>query len=238
MAKKIIVILGGSGEIGSSIALNLKNEYKPFLIARNEDRLKEVSKKIHCDYAVSDINDKNSYIETLKKIKDPIYGFAYCVGSISLKSIKNSTKNDFLDSFNINVLGAITGIQTVLEQLVNNKGSILLFSTIAVKNGFSNHSIIASSKGAIEGLTRSLAAELSPEVRVNCIAPSLVESKMSNKIISNSKIAEGIAKMHPIPKLGKGKDFGALGALLLTDFSSWITGQIYNVDGGRSSLNK
>ena len=115
---------------------------------------------------------------------------------------------------------------------------LLLFSTIAVKKGFSNHSIISSSKGAIEGLTHSLAAELSPKVRVNCIAPSLIKSQMSNKIISNPKIAEGIAKMHPIPRLGEGEDFGALGALLLTDINSWITGQIMNIDGGRSSIDK
>ena len=117
----------------------------------------------------------------------------------------------------------------ILSSSFSCNGSILFFSTIAVKQGFVNHSIISASKGAIEGLTLSLAAELSPEIRVNCIAPSLTQSKMSKKAIEN---------MHPIPKIGSPEDFSKLSAFLLGQNNEWITGQIIHVDGGRSTLRK
>ena len=106
-----------------------------------------------------------------------------------------------------------------------------------MQQGFTNHSIVSSSKGAIEGLTLSLAAEFAPKIRVNCIAPSMSNSKMASKILKNPKIAEGIAKMHPLKRLGEGKDSAALAKFLLSDESSWITGQIIGVDGGRSKLS-
>ena len=105
-----------------------------------------------------------------------------------------------------------------------------------MKRGFINHAIVASAKGAIEGLTVSLAAEFAPNIRVNCIAPSLTKSKISNFLLKNEKIAEGIAKMHPLKRLGEGSDSAAVAHFLLSENSSWITGQIFGVDGGRSSL--
>ena len=115
--------------------------------------------------------------------------------------------------------------------------SILLFSSIAAKNGFMNHSVISASNGAIEGLTVSLAAELAPEIKVNCIAPSLSKSKIAEPMLKNTTIAEGIAKAHPLKRLGEGKDSAALAKFLLTEDSSWVTGQIIAVDGGRSKLS-
>ena len=112
----------------------------------------------------------------------------------------------------------------------------ILFSTVAAQRGFTNHAIIASAKAAVEGLTVSLAAEFAPNIRVNCIAPSMSNSKMASKILKNPKIAEGIAKMHPLKRLGEGKDSAALAKFLLSDESSWITGQIIGVDGGRSNV--
>ncbi len=112
----------------------------------------------------------------------------------------------------------------------------MLFSTIAVQQGFTNHSIVSSSKGAIEGLTLSLAAEFAPKIKVNCIAPSLTDSKMSQKILSNETMKKAIENMHPIPKIGEGGDFGELGSFLLSERNKWITGQIFHIDGGRSTL--
>merc|ERR1711981_431757 len=114
-------------------------------------------------------------------------------------------------------------------------GSIVLFSTVAAQRGFSNHSIIASAKAAVEGLTVSLAAEFAPNIRVNCIAPSLINSKISKPLLKNNIVAEGIAKAHPMKRIGEGKDAAALAKFLLMEESSWITGQIIGVDGGRSS---
>ena len=112
----------------------------------------------------------------------------------------------------------------------------MLFSTVAARKGFANHSIISSAKSGVEGLTVSLAAELAPKIRVNCIAPSLTKSKIANAVIKNSKIEENIAKMHPLKRIGEGIDSANLANFLLSKNSSWITGQIIGVDGGRGSI--
>ena len=127
-------------------------------------------------------------------------------------------------------------IKVFKDNLKKNKGSIVLFSTVAAQRGFTNHSIIASVKGAIEGLTVSLAAEFAPDIKVNCIAPSLTNSKIAEPILKNKIVAEGIAKAHPLKRIGEGKDTAAMAKFLLTEESSWITGQIIGVDGGRSTL--
>ena len=141
-----------------------------------------------------------------------------------------------MQSFNLNLISATEVIKTLADNLKKNKGSVVLFSTVAVKQGFPNHAIVSSAKGAIEGLTLALAAEFAPNVRVNCIAPSLTNSKISNFLLKNEKVAEGIAKMHPMKRIGEGEDSASLAKFLLTDESSWITGQILGVDGGRSSV--
>ena len=138
--------------------------------------------------------------------------------------------------FNLNLISATEVIKTLADNLKKNKGSVVLFSTVAVKQGFPNHAIVSSAKGAIEGLTLALAAEFAPNVRVNCIAPSLTNSKISNFLLKNEKVAEGIAKMHPMKRIGEGDDSASVAKFLLTDESSWITGQILGVDGGRSSV--
>ena len=141
-----------------------------------------------------------------------------------------------MQSFNLNLISATEIIRRSIDSLKQNKGSIVLFSTVAVRRGFTNHSIVASAKGAVEALTVSLAAELAPNIRVNCIAPSLTKSKISNFLLKNEKIADSIAKMHPLKRLGEGSDSSSVANFLLSDNSSWITGQILGVDGGRSSL--
>ena len=136
----------------------------------------------------------------------------------------------------LNCYSALEIVKGYQDTLKKSKGSVVLFSTVAVRRGFTNHSIIASVKGALEGLTVSLAAELAPNVRVNCIAPSLTKSKIAEPMLRNKLIAEGIAKAHPMKRIGEGKDAAAMAKFLLTDESSWITGQIIGVDGGRSKL--
>jgi len=166
----------------------------------------------------------------------PINGLAYCVGSIDLKPLKLIKKSDFMQSFNLNLVSAAEIIKTLADNLKKNKGSIVLFSTVAVKQGFPNHAIVSSAKGAVEGLTLALAAEFAPNIRVNCIAPSLTNSKISEFLLKNEKIAEGIAKMHPMKRIGEGSDSSSLAKFLLSNESSWVTGQIFGVDGGRSSV--
>jgi NAD(P)-dependent dehydrogenase (short-subunit alcohol dehydrogenase family) len=141
-----------------------------------------------------------------------------------------------MQSFNLNLVSAAEIIKTLADNLKKNKGSIVLFSTVAVKQGFPNHAIVSSAKGAVEGLTLALAAEFAPNIRVNCIAPSLTKSKISEFLLKNEKIAESIAKMHPMKRLGEGSDSSSIAKFLLSEESSWVTGQIFGVDGGRSSV--
>ena len=237
MNKKKILVFGGSGSIGKALAIKLKvNSYEPIIISRSEDELKNISTEINCDYRICDVLNTERINEISQEFKDDIFGIAYCVGSINLKPLKITKDEDFIDSFKINTLGAINAIRLNQESLAKNNGSILLYSTIAVKQGFTNHTIVSTAKGAIEGLTLSLAAEFAPKVRVNCIAPSLTDAKMTQKLISNETIKKAIENMHPLPKIGSGEDFSDIGSFLLSDKNSWITGQIFHIDGGRSTL--
>ena len=234
-----IIILGGSGTIGSGIAREIySNGFIPHLIGRNKQSLNELSVELNCSYSLVDVLNTKELKNCLENIKGEIFGLAYCIGSIDLKSLHLTTEEEYINSYKLNTLGAIISVQSLLPNLKKNNGSILFYSSIAVQQGFANHSIIASSKGALEGVTLSLAAELSPNIRVNCIAPSLTESKISEKIISNQTMKKAIESMHPIPKLGDTNDYNKLSAFLLGKNNNWITGQIIHVDGGRSTLRK
>ena len=237
MPKKKIVVIGGSGSIGSSIAREISSEqFEPHLIGRNFSSLKNVSEELNCAYEVADVTNSSNLIKALKNCGDDISGLAYCVGSIDLKPLSSAHENDYIESFKVNTLGAIISIKATKDIIKKNKGSILLFSSIAVKNGFINHSIISTAKAGIEALTISLAAELAPEIRVNCIAPSLTETGMTKSIIANQNIRKAIESLHPIQRIGQPSDHSKLAAYLLSDKSNWITGQIFNIDGGRSTL--
>jgi len=232
------IIIGATGAIGSSIAKKLvSNGSEVHLVARNQAEVERLASELNSTFSVTDVLDDNF----AKKVQDdlgdtPINGLAHCVGSIDLKPLKLSKKEDFIKTFNLNLISATEIIRVMHENLKANNGSIVLFSTVAARKGFSNHSIISSAKAAIEGLTVSLAAEFAPNVRVNCIAPSLTKSKIAEFLLKNEKIAEGIAKLHPLKRIGEGIDFSALASFLLSKDSSWITGQIIGVDGGRSSV--
>ena len=232
------LIFGATGSIGSNLAkLMVSKNQDVQLIGRNENGLKSLSSELDCKYSVVDVLNEQS-IKNLKNEFEgqDISGIAYCVGSIDLKPIRAVKKDDFIKCFDLNFFPIVETIKNFQDNLKKNKGSIVMFSTVAVQRGFTNHSIIASVKGAIEGLTVSLAAEFAPNVRVNCIAPSLTKSKIAEPMLKNKLIAEGIAKAHPMKRIGEGKDAAAMAKFLLTDESSWITGQIIGVDGGRSKL--
>jgi len=236
MSKKYL-IFGATGSIGSSLAEQLKNSgHDIHLIARNENEVNTISEKLECNYTVADVLE-DGFVEKVKTDVDDIKGIAYCVGSIDLKPLKLVTEQDFNKCMKLNLYSAVEAIKGYQESLKKNKGSIVLFSTVAAQRGFTNHAIIASAKAAVEGLTVSLAAEFSPNIRVNCVAPSLTKSKIAEPMLKNNLIAEAIAKAHPLKRLGEGKDSAALAKFLITEESSWVTGQIIAVDGGRSKLS-
>ena len=236
MSEKYL-IFGATGSVGSSLAEQLKSSGNEIhLVARNENEVKAIAEKLSCNFTVVDVLE-DGFIAKVKADINEIKGMAFCIGSIDLKPLRMITEQDLDKCMKLNLYSAIEAIQGYQESLKKNKGSIVLFSTVAAQRGFTNHAIIASAKAAVEGLTVSLAAEFAPNIRVNCIAPSLTKSKIAEPLLKNTTIAEGIAKAHPLKRLGEGKDSASLAKFLITEDSSWVTGQIIAVDGGRSKLS-
>ena len=236
MSEKYL-IFGATGSVGSSLAEQLKNSGNDVhLVARNESEVKAFAEKLDCSYTVADVLE-DGFIEKVKSDINEIKGIAYCVGSIDLKPLRMVTEADMNKCMKLNLYSAIEAIKGFQEILKKNKGSVVLFSTVAAQRGFTNHTIIASAKAAVEGLTVTLAAEFAPNIRVNCVAPSLSKSKIAEPMLKNPAIAEGIAKAHPLKRLGEGKDSATLAKFLITEDSSWVTGQVIAVDGGRSKLS-
>jgi NAD(P)-dependent dehydrogenase (short-subunit alcohol dehydrogenase family) len=236
MSEKYL-IFGATGSVGSSLAEQLKNSGNDVhLVARNESEVKAIAEKLGCSYTVADVLE-DGFLEKVKSDINEIKGIAYCVGSIDLKPLRMVTEADMNKCMKLNLYSAIEAIKGYQEILKKNKGSVVLFSTVAAQRGFTNHTIIASAKAAVEGLTVTLAAEFAPNIRVNCVAPSLSKSKIAEPMLKNAAVAEGIAKAHPLKRLGEGKDSAALAKFLITEDSSWVTGQVIAVDGGRSKLS-
>jgi len=236
MSEKYLIV-GATGSIGSSLAAQLYESGKEVhLVGRDENQTKSLSEKLNTDYSIVDVLD-DGFVDKIKANIDDVKGIAYCVGSIDLKPLKLASESDFNKCMKLNLYSAIDLIKGYQDSLKKNSGSIVLFSTVAAQRGFANHSIIASTKAAVEGLTVSLAAEFAPNIRVNCVALSLTNSKIAQPLLKNSALAQGIAKAHPLKRIGEGKDGAALAKFLVTEESSWITGQVIAVDGGRSKLS-
>ena len=170
-------------------------------------------------------------------LPDSLDGMVYCPGSISLKPFHRISPDAFRADYELQVVGAVKTIQAVLPRLKkSDQASIVLFSTVAVQTGFNFHSLVSASKGAIEGLTRALAAEFAPTIRVNAIAPSLTDTPLAAPLLNSEQKLEANAQRHPMKRVGKTGDIASMAEFLLTGKSSWITGQVFHVDGGISSL--
>ena len=236
--KKKYLIFGATGSIGSSLANQLYQEKKDcHLIGRNKEEVEKIAKKLNYSFSICDVLRMDFAKKLSEELVDiEILGIAYCVGSIDIKPFKLTKASDFVSSYVLNLVGVTEIIRNFQENLNRNNASVVLFSTVAAKKGFINHSIISSAKSGVEGLTVALAAEFAPNIRVNCIAPSLTKSKMAKNVIKNPKIEESIAKLHPLKRIGEGVDAANLANFLLSKNSSWITGQIIGVDGGRAAI--
>jgi NAD(P)-dependent dehydrogenase (short-subunit alcohol dehydrogenase family) len=170
-------------------------------------------------------------------LPDTLDGMAYCPGSIILKPFHRIQTDEFVNDYKLQVIGAVKTIQSVLPRLKRPpQSSIVLFSTVAVQTGFNYHSMVSSSKGAIEGLTRALAAEFAPAIRVNCIAPSITDTSLASSLLNTEEKKQTSAQRHPLKKIGTADDVASLAEFLLTDRSSWMTGQIIHLDGGLSAV--
>lgn len=235
-----VLILGGSGGIGAALAERLTAEGRAVhLLARDEARLGAVAARLGAAaYTVCDAMDVDALRAAVARIAEGegISGLAYCIGSIVLKPLKRIGADDVLDAFRLNALGAAVAVQAAEQSLRANNGAVLLFSTVAAGSGFPNHVAIAMAKGAVEALTRSLAADLAPDVRVNCVAPSLTKTPLAAALTANEPLAKSIAALHPIPRLGEAGDVAGAAAFLLGPASGWITGHVLPVDGGRAAV--
>ncbi|MBT3919733.1 MAG: SDR family oxidoreductase [Flavobacteriaceae bacterium] len=228
---KNYVIIGGSSGIGKELVSILAREGHNVFATYNENKVKNNDMVQYQKFNV--LNDSLN----LDNLPDEIDGLVYCPGSINLKPFKRFTDEDFISDFKLQVVGATSVIKALIPRLATGENSsIVLFSTIAVQNGFNFHSQVSISKGAIEGLTRSLAAELAPKIRVNAVAPSITDTSLAGKFLNTPQKIAAQAEKNPLKKIGEVKDVAEAAAYLLTDKSSWTTGQILHVDGGSSTI--
>ncbi len=233
MDKKNIFIVGGSSGIGLELVKILHdNHHEIYVGSRTNKTLAEIP-SIH--HLALDVKAESPELEALPEI---LHGLVYCPGTIVLKPFQRLTIDDFLQDFNLNLLGAVKIIQGCLKRLKKSPvgASVILFSTVAVQAGMAFHASVCSAKGAVEGLTRSLAAEFAPRIRVNAIAPSLTDTPLAQDLLSSEAKRQAAAERHPLKRIGTTRDIAQLAAHLLSDSGTWITGQIIHVDGGMSSL--
>ncbi len=233
MDDKNILIVGGSSGIGLELVKVLReNHNKIYVGSRTADTLAEVSGVHHIPM---DVTADTLDLDTLPKT---LQGLVYCPGTIVLKPFQRLTIDDFKNDFNINLLGAVKVIQGCIKLLKKSPSgaSIVLFSTVAVSTGMPFHASVGSAKAAIEGLTRSLAAEFAPRIRVNAIAPSLTDTPLAQNLLSSEEKRKASANRHPLKRIGSPQEIARSAAYLLSDDSAWISGQILPIDGGMSSL--
>jgi len=228
--EKNILIIGGSSGIGLALAELLSTSNTVVVASRSGDSVANLDVQ-HLPFdATTDQLD-------VTLLPDTLHGFVYCPGSINLRPFKGLSSEAFEKDFQINVMGAINSLKAVLAPLSNSgSASVVFFSTVAVQTGMPFHSSVASSKGAIEGLTRSLAAEFAPKIRVNAIAPSLVNTPLASKFLNNETKMEKANERHPMGRVGSAKEIAQAAAFLLGEESSWMTGRVLQLDGGIGNL--
>jgi NAD(P)-dependent dehydrogenase (short-subunit alcohol dehydrogenase family) len=228
MNKKILLI-GGSHGIGLELVQLLKDTHEVYVASRTSEQLPS-SGVTHIPFDVlTDTLD-------LSKLPEDLDGFVFCPGSINLKPIKMMGLEAFREDMELNFFSLVKTVKDILPRMAEGS-AMVFFSTVAVAVGMPFHTSVAAAKGAIEGFAKALAAEYTPKVRVNVIAPSLVDTPLAARLLSNDRKKEMMAERHPLKRVGTAKEIAQMAAFLLKEDSSWMTGQVLGVDGGMSSIN-
>lgn len=227
--EKNIVLIGGSHGIGLEMAKKLSKDHHVFVASRSKEELVQ-SNITHIPFdATRDEFDGS-------QLPEEIHGFAYCPGTINLKPLKMLSLETFKEDMEINFFAMVRVVKSLMPKMAEHS-SMVFFSTVAVGVGMPFHTSVAAAKGAIEGFAKALAAEYAPKIRVNCIAPSLVDTPLAGRLLNNDKKKAAMSQRHPLKRVGKPEDIAETAVFLLSDNSSWITGQVLGVDGGISTLN-
>ena len=228
--KKNILLIGGSYGIGAAIANKLKEDNTVYIASRTKEDIPEGINHLTFDVLEDDITELD--------LPDTIHNLVYCPGSINLKPFKMMSIDTFQEDFNLNFLSMVKVVKGLLPNLKKaDQANLLFFSTVAVNTGMPFHTSVAAAKGAIEGFAKALAAEYAPNFRVNVIAPSLIDTPLASKLLSNDSKKEKMAERPPLKRVGSTNDIASTAAFLLSDDAGWITGQTIGVDGGLSNIN-
>tara|TARA_B100001057_G_scaffold466925_1_gene524532 strand:+ start:386 stop:1084 length:699 start_codon:yes stop_codon:yes gene_type:complete len=229
--RKNILIVGGSSGIGFSLVKQLESKHNIIVANRTKERLDGLAH----NYIPFDVETDELEVSSLP---ETLHGLVYCPGTINLRPFKGIKPEVFSKDFSINVLGAIKTLQSVLGRLQSSEvpASVVFFSTVAVQTGMPYHTSVAAAKGAIEGLSRSLAAEFAPKIRFNVIAPSLIDTPLAEKFLNNDTKKNNAAVRHPLQRVGRPDEIAQMTAFLLSDNSSWMTAQTLTIDGGIGTI--
>jgi 3-oxoacyl-[acyl-carrier protein] reductase len=230
MEQAPILIVGASRGIGHAIAQRLIMQGIPVItVSRTGSGPEGAQAHLTADVVTDGL--------PLEQLPETLAGMVYCPGTIDLKPLRSLKLEDFRHALEVNLIGAFRAAQDSAERLKKVPGSsMLFFSTVAVGQGMSFHAAVAAAKGGVEGLARSLAAELAPTLRVNCIAPSLTHTSLAERLLSTPEKEKAAGDRHPMKRVGQAEDIAAMAAFLLGNEASWITGQVIGVDGGMSTL--
>ena len=234
-----ILIFGATGGVGSSLARRLAAAGRAVhLSARDPARLDALATELGCEATRGDVTRPGDIERVVAAaVRDGrLAGLAYAVGSIDLGPIKRLQAEQFAAAFALNVTAPALAVQAALAALSEGEGSVVLYSSVAASRGFRNHAVTGAVKAAVEGLARSLAAELAPKIRVNAIAPTLTRTPLAAALTQNRLLSEGIARAHPLGRIGEPQDLAGVGAMLLGADGRFITGAVIPVDGGRGGV--
>lgn len=226
---KNILLIGGSHGIGNSLVNILHSKHNVFVASRTTEGLDGLNvTHIPFDATVDELD--------ASQLPEEIHGFVYCPGSINLKPFKMMSMDTFEQDMHLNFFSLVRTVKIIIGKMTEGS-SMVFFSTVAVGTGMPFHTSVAAAKGAIEGFAKSMAAEYAPKIRVNVVAPSLVDTPLAGRLLSNDKKIEMMSQRHPLKRVGKATDIANIASFLLSDDSTWMTGQIVGVDGGMSTLN-